>query len=750
MLLNLALLLSLFAHTASALDVVIDETALNAQTSSDIVGLREENVKHFDMGNGVYQAIAYSHPVHELDENGVWQDIDFGLTLTAADSGRVYANEAAGAEFAERLTANQPLFTLSDGDCSVSMTLRTASAARAAVAAEVTNPENAFQTVEDAQNADFSSSVLYEDVLPGVDLEYVVDPGTVKENIIVKERAADYSYAFTLNLAGLSPVMQGDGSIVLCEQGTGAEKYAIPAPFMYDALGNCSEDVSYTLSGGGSTYTLTVTANADWINALGRAFPVTIDPTCVTYVDSANDTYTDSDEPDLTHGSNSMLWVRANRITYIRTPSISIPSYATLDWAYLTAFYYYFDYVTSGSVGVSAHRILTGWNESTLTWNNASGMGENFGLATDSLDAKVTYASIGATYSNPKQIDFAITDTVRGWLNGTYQNCGIGLKYVPGSANLSVVFRSSESSSDYRPRITYTYHIDAYYSALKNIYGFASDEADMIMGLYSRVNEKYGNSSIYARAWISSRLLGGLVYDNDAGIRGDLLAIMWKDVAGQVYLGSEEIYYQDMLEYTVTEYTQLKDIVVSQHNTYYADKGDFAHMQISLAARLAYYLDIDGLASNVFGDDETISYMAGWLGDAALTENGTTSFGNDDYIADLDAENIYRQILLGKSILQASTDYYTNLSSTTRAQIFTSYISYETVKAKIYYQLIDKELYTIIASMEAEGNYGGTQVLLDMIEDEAYHVETIKADYPDTYNFICSIRDLRNTIGDYS
>lgn len=77
---------------------------------------------------------------------------------------------------------------------------------RTAVAAEVTNPENAFRTFEDAQNAVFSSSVLYEDVLPGVDLESIVDPGTVKENIIVKERAADYSYAFTLNLAA-SPVM---------------------------------------------------------------------------------------------------------------------------------------------------------------------------------------------------------------------------------------------------------------------------------------------------------------------------------------------------------------------------------------------------------------------------------------------------------------------------------------------------------------------------------------------------------------
>lgn len=462
MLLNLALLLALFAHTASALDAVVGEAASAAQTSADVVALREENVKHFALGNGVYRAIAYSHPVHELDGNGVWQDIDFGLTLTASESGRVYANEAVGAEFAERLTANRPLFTLSDGGSSVSMTLRTAGAARTAVAAEVTNPENVFQTAEDAQNADFSSSVLYEDVLPGVDLEYVVDPGTVKENIIVKERADAYSYEFSLDLTGLSPVMQGDGSIILYAQG--AEKYAIPAPFMYDALGNCSEDVSYTLGGSGNTYVLTVTANAEWLNAIDRAFPVTIDPSYIVSTEEVDDTYISSDEPTTNYGSNSMLWVRSNRITYIKTPSFSIPSYATLDSAYLTAFYYYFDYVTTGSVGVSAHRITSGWNESTLTWNTASAMADNFGLATAALDAQVTYASRGATFSDPEQIDFVITDTVRGWLNGTYPNYGIGLKYVPGSVNLSVVFRSSESSYNYRPRVTYTYHTYFYFT----------------------------------------------------------------------------------------------------------------------------------------------------------------------------------------------------------------------------------------------------------------------------------------------
>lgn len=66
-----------------------------------------------------------------------------------------------------------------------------------------------------------------------------------------------------------------------------------------------------------------------------------------------------------------ILWIRSNRITFIRIPTPTLPIDADLNWAYLTAFYYYYDYVTSGSVGISAHSInVSGWEESTLTWND--------------------------------------------------------------------------------------------------------------------------------------------------------------------------------------------------------------------------------------------------------------------------------------------------------------------------------------------------------------------------------------------
>ena len=230
---------------------------------------------------------------------------------------------------------------------------------------------------------------------------------------------------------------------------------------MYDALGNASEDVAYTLTEANNTYTLTVTANADWINTEGRSFPITIDPTYVVSTESVDDTYIDSDTPDTARGSNSMLWVRANRTTYIKTPTPSIPEYAELDWAALTAFYYFFDYITSGSVGVTAHRIISPWEESSLTWNLASNMSGDFGLSSSALDGQVTYGSIGATANNPEQIDFVITSAVQGWLDGTYSNYGIGLKYVVNSSK-SVVFKSSEASYTYRPRITYQYGTNVY------------------------------------------------------------------------------------------------------------------------------------------------------------------------------------------------------------------------------------------------------------------------------------------------
>ena len=57
----------------------------------EIVGLREENVKHFKMEDGTYTAVQYDVPIHYLDEYGVWRDIDNTLT----DCGSEYSSNDA-------------------------------------------------------------------------------------------------------------------------------------------------------------------------------------------------------------------------------------------------------------------------------------------------------------------------------------------------------------------------------------------------------------------------------------------------------------------------------------------------------------------------------------------------------------------------------------------------------------------------------------------------------------------------------
>lgn len=216
----------------------------------------------------------------------------------------------------------------------------------------------------------------------------------------------------------------------------------------------------------------------------------------------------------------------------------------------------------------------------------------------------------------------------------------------------------------------------------------------------------------------------------------------WNDVGGK-FISLEEApdFFVKTLGYSSSEYNVIKDAIVKQHSDNTAP--DFSHMQIALASRLAYTLDLDGWASNVgtlFASDEEISHMAGWLGDAAITEfnNGKTVMGNDDYCADLDAENVFQQIKNGKSYLIAMHSYYSEFNLRNRAEIFKQYISFDTVRTKVFYLLIDRD---IISAMQNSQSPFEAAYLSKLIDDEEYHWNRIKESYPDTYNFLCSLRD---------
>ncbi len=301
---------------------------------------------------------------------------------------------------------------------------------------------------------------------------------------------------------------------------------------------------------------------------------------------------------------------------------------------------------------------------------------------------------------------------------------------------------------DYNDRYTYE---------LVNSFGFSRTVANLIRSLYDRVDNRFSSETRLKKAWKCARVLSEFVYDEEKGFN------KWDDVAHSVTdVDNRRSYFVKTLGYTNSQYETLNQGLIKQHSKAGAKKSliDFCHMQYSLSARLAYYLGYDKDLSNwaagfVTGNwgyysDEDISYLAGWFGDAILTEGngGTTSFGNDDYMSDLDAENIYHIIIQGTSSVNAFSNYYATLTDcNNRARIFKGHISYKTVRTKIFYELVDTEL---IELMNANSrNLELVKYYRKLLDDEKYHWSFLKTKYYDTYNFLNSLKDNRSDLINY-
>lgn len=388
----------------------------------EITSLRGENVKHFHLPDGTYQAVVYGEPVHRLNADGEWEEID--NTLTEANG--VIATGDSRVKFAKKITGNESLYTLHNGNYKVTIGL---SGAKKKVEGVVTNlsvSEDGMTKLQKLTSIDnISSSITYSNILDGVDLEYIVVSNSIKENIIVKEPSDSYSYTFTLDLNGLIAKLD-NGNILLCDASSEDVVYCIPAPYMYDADGNESLDAYYTLTGSqNGKYEFTLSADAQWINSTERSFPVIIDPSLVD-IGQIDDTYVTSKNTTGNFGGTHALWVSSTGETYYKFATPNLP-----DGIYVTSatvkFPYYFDSTNGSYATVNLYQITSNWYEDYVTWNTKPSINSTC------LDTRDLYAN-GATASNPLYATFTVTDYIRSWYTGT-ANRGFALKLAGGTAS---------------------------------------------------------------------------------------------------------------------------------------------------------------------------------------------------------------------------------------------------------------------------------------------------------------------------
>ncbi|MCL2254330.1 MAG: hypothetical protein FWC09_07775, partial [Lachnospiraceae bacterium] len=250
---------------------VIEETDEEPFVIGEDTSVRGEYVKGFVMSDITTVLAAYSQPIHFIGEDGEWEEINNELIpIRDTESGEIieYRTKANSFETTFQKEGDQNnLLELTEGDNKINFSLITAPEdyileMSGDMTIQVDTVEATVTLLAETESAvslnddDITgfelnlseTEVLYEDVLPGVSLQYITLSNGVKENIILNQRADSYNYTFSLSLVGLKARLV-DNTIELYDQNDPAKiEYIFPAPFMYDNNGEQSTLVSYNLT----------------------------------------------------------------------------------------------------------------------------------------------------------------------------------------------------------------------------------------------------------------------------------------------------------------------------------------------------------------------------------------------------------------------------------------------------------------------------------------------------------------------
>ena len=438
--------------TDSAISLSANEKkSTYTQEIYEVTELRESNVKHFRLEDGSYVAAQYNYPVHYTNENGKFIDIDNRLI----ESGSEFSTSNSRVKFIKKLTGNGNIFTLHDNNTKITVGLVCAEKKTNGV---VTSTNNSDDDIEDALGKmtnleNISSTILYEDILDGVDIEYVVHSLNIKENIIVKERKDSYSYTFTIELNNLTATLSEDGNVYINTY-DGKTKYIIPAPVVFDANEVLAPDSvsEYTLNTvGNGKYELTVTVSSDWMNAEERAFPVILDPAMLSPGGEILDLSIDSSSPNSNQNNTFGFYISSTQRAYLKFDEncfTDLPIGAAVMKAELSL---KGNVIGIGSAKIGVYPITSDW-DSTLTWNK-----------TISAIPQGTFDNTPLDYTIVSRIDnrytWNITSLYKAWMAGE-ANYGVGLRLLDESVSVHTCFSCYESqgTSNYRkPVIMVTY-----------------------------------------------------------------------------------------------------------------------------------------------------------------------------------------------------------------------------------------------------------------------------------------------------
>ena len=304
-----------------------------------------------------------------------------------------------------------------------------------------------------------SNSVSYNGAFGnGTFLRYTPTLSGVKEDIVLEARPESNMFEFLLDADGLTLYTE-DGIYYLVSTENKDCRIRFDQIFIYDANGRFTAGKTEIVDAGHGRYTLTVTAPREFLDAAETVYPVTVDPSLSVLTETNSASIIDAPVHQGTPNMNAGTWSYDNigytdstyglaRTVIKLSGLLSNPTYQNLTADKVTNVSFSAKEATGNSSKTVKLHPITGnptWTETSVTWNNYG-----------SFDTTVNY---GGTLTGDQWTAFNITNLVKAWLNGSYNNNGCFIFIMGGTENSQcrALYSTEYSGTSNRPYLSMTY-----------------------------------------------------------------------------------------------------------------------------------------------------------------------------------------------------------------------------------------------------------------------------------------------------
>lgn len=445
----------------------------------ELTEYRTETGKVYLKSDGTLEAVVSAYPIHfKKDASSDWEEIDQTLKAVTVDGEQMYEN--TNAPFRVRLPGELDpgaAVELTDGASAISIQLldhQNSAAKKVPKKAKASKKQQKGMTGAQVakENLNQYDSIEYSEVYSDTDIRYELDPGALKESIVLHSKPHPHaSYRYRITADGMNAGLNPDGSVDFYPDSTAGTNAAdtqavfhMPAPFMYDQSGEISYDIVTALEQEADSYILTYTPSKDWLRNSARVYPVVLDPSVV--VNSAIQdayTYSAAEYLDTYLGYEQQLKVGKSAwkgdcdwfetyVKFTELPAIPFDEY-TVDSALLMLTPKQ-SYGAWEEMTIGAFEVLEDWKNHTngtvserLTWNNRP----------QTAEYEVATAHFTRNFTGSDAEGFEIAGLVEQWYQSPETNHGVRLSMTSETTNPwdSITFHSSRS--EYAPFLTVTY-----------------------------------------------------------------------------------------------------------------------------------------------------------------------------------------------------------------------------------------------------------------------------------------------------